>query len=178
MLETHSVLYSSGGCSRPKLYISLQLGHPFNTSLKTFNETSTHGLGAFAITHLLHSAYLLRGEQSTFNQCFACVHSLAAASTNKSFPITDALTLARGCGMCQACWSHYLYPSVSMAPVLLATLNFMFTCQWCCTILSTAANALSCCRLLKVNSLPKASLAASPHKTKLDLVWNSVEQNT
>lgn len=86
MLETHSVLYSSGGCSRPKLYISLQLGHPFNTSLKTFNETSTHGLGAFAITHLLHSAYLLRGEQSTFNQCFACVHSLAAASTNKSFP--------------------------------------------------------------------------------------------
>lgn len=87
-------------------------------------------------------------------------------------------TMARGCWMCQACWSHYLYPSVSMAPVLLATLNFLFTCQWCCTSLSTAAYTLSCCRPLKVNSLPKASLAASPHKTKLDLVWNSVEQNT
>lgn len=107
-----------------------------------------------------------------------CMRSFTCSSLNKSFPITDAGTMARGCWMCQACWSHYLYPSVSMAPVLLATLNFLFTCQWCCTSLSTAAYTLSCCRPLKVNSLRKASLAASPHKTKLDLVWNSVEQNT
>lgn len=136
MLDTRSVLYSSVCCSRPKLYISLQFGQPY-IFFRTFQKTNKKIKHSCCVKIRTLAASVLH----------AYIHLWQPQQVNYSPYQNNGAQLD-----VSGTWS-----ALSGAAGFLETCHFLFTCQWCCTILATPSYVLSRCYFtcLKLIHFPK-----------------------